>query len=228
MLANIKDPNGVPQLLTDSMGRGVGRSRLSDLCVYEIWKDNWNNDMRNSPYNMRRVFYYNNPKSKFYLKVIEPKTVREDTMRNIYPYSRKVEGKALKGDITSGRTAKDVMVYRLAETCLLRAEAYMKNGDLQNAANDINVVRTRAHAKPVTPAEVTIDYILDERIRELLIEEPRRRTLIRTGKLVERVRKYDVLIESRTSIQDYHQFFPIPQEAIDANFGTKLEQNPGY
>lgn len=229
-LANIKDPNGVPQLVADSLGRGVGRSRLSDHAAYGVWTTaaNGANDMRNSKYNMRRVFYYNNPKSAYFLQVIEPKTVREDTMRNIYPYSRKVDGKSLLGNAASGRTAKDVMVFRLAETYLLRAEAHMKNGDLQEAADDINVVRSRAQAEPVTAGEVDIDYILDERIRELLVEEPRRRTLIRTGTLVERVRKYDILVQSRSSIQDHHEFFPIPQEAIDANFAAELKQNTGY
>jgi starch-binding outer membrane protein, SusD/RagB family len=227
-LANIKDPNGVPQLVADSLGRGVGRSRLSNHAAYGVWADNGANDMRNSKYNMRRVFYYNNPASAYFLQPIEPKTVREDTMRNIYPYSRKVDGKALNDNAASGRTAKDVMVFRLAETYLLRAEAHMKNGDPDLAAADINTVRNRANADPIGAGDVTMDYILDERIRELLVEEPRRRTLIRTGKLVERVRQYDILVESRNSIEDFHEFFPIPQTAIDANFAAEMKQNPGY
>jgi hypothetical protein len=80
----------------------------------------------------------------------------------------------------------------------------------------------------ITTAEVTIDYILDERARELITEEPRRRTLMRMGKLVERVRKYNMRESTRTSIQEKHELFPIPQTAIDANFSVKLEQNPGY
>ena len=228
-LANIKDPKGVSMLITDSLGRGVGRSRLSNHSVYGIWKDNESNDMRNSIFNMRRVFYYNNPASTFFGQLVEKKTVREDTMRNIYPYSRKVEGKPLLGNNASGRTAKDIMVIRLAETYLLRAEAYMGKGDFINAAADINIIRARANAKPVKSAEVNIDYILDERIRELITEEPRRRTLIRTGRLVDRVRRFDLLqTTSSTSIQEFHQFLPIPQSAIDANSGAKLEQNPGY
>src|SRR5690606_41524004 len=88
--------------------------------------------------------------------------------------------------------------------------------------------RRSSDLQPVDPADVDMDYILDERIRELLVEEPRRRTLIRTGKLVERVRKYDILVEGRESVQEHHEFFPIPQSAIDANFGAILQQNPGY
>lgn len=115
---------------------------------------------------------------------------------------------------------------RVAETYLLRAEAYLRKGDQQKAADDINVVRNRAAAKPVTAARVDIDYILDERARELIIEEPRRLTLSRMGKLVERVKKYNP--RSAAGIQPFHELYPIPQKIIDANSGAKMEQNPGY
>jgi hypothetical protein len=47
--------------------------------------------------------------------------------------------------------------------------------------------------------------------------------------LVDRVRRFYLLqTTSSTSIQEFHQFLPIPQSAIDANSGAKLEQNPGY
>jgi len=147
----------------------------------------------------------------------------------LYPTLRKVEGKVgQSGNNTTGRTFKDFMVYRLAETYLLRAEAYFKEHDLIKAAEDINAVRNRAHATPVSPDEITMDYILDERARELITEEPRLLTLIRTGTLVDRVRRYNLRADTRATIQDYHKFWPIPQSAIDANFGAKLEQNKGY
>ena len=79
---------------------------------------------------------------------------------------------------------------------------------------------------PVTPAEVTLDYILDERARELIFEEDRRVTLQRTGKLVERVRKYNNL--NKGNIQDFHALFPIPFAEIEANKDAVLAQNPGY
>ena len=149
-------------------------------------------------------------------------------MRNVYPYLRKLEGRPFNGSNTSGRTGKDFIVYRLAETYLLRAEAYFRKGNLSAAATDINAVRNRANAKPITASDVTIDYILDERMRELITEEPRRRTLSRMGKLVERTRKYQTRSDVRSTIQDYHELYPIPQSAIDANFSAKLIQNPGY
>jgi hypothetical protein len=226
-LTKIKDPKNVFNIPTDSLGRGVGRTRGSNYSIYDIWKNDAN-DIRNSKYNFKRDFYYNNPNSSFFGQIIEPKTVKEDTMRNIYPYPRKMEGPPWASNPASGRTIKDIYVYRLAETFLLRAEAYFRKGDLSNAAADINTVRNRANANSINAETVTLNFILDERARELMYETSRRRTLIRMGILVERVRNYGFLESARKTIQDYHNLWPIPQEAIDANFGAELKQNPGY
>ncbi|HMF70600.1 MAG TPA: RagB/SusD family nutrient uptake outer membrane protein [Flavitalea sp.] len=228
-LSKVKDPAGISMIVTDSLGRGTGPIRGTNYYLYDIWAADWNNDIRNSDFNMRRRYYYNNPASATYFgKLIEPKTDPEDTMRNIYAYPKKVEGKPWNNINTSGRTVKDVTIFRLAETYLLRAEAYFRKGDLANAATDINIIRSRAKASAVVPASVTLDYILDERARELITEEPRRRTLTRMGKLVERVRKYSLLASTKSTIQNKHEFFPIPQTAIDANLNAKLDQNTGY
>jgi len=237
-LTKFKDPDGVSGFIydpsvagTDTMGRGAGFVRPSNYALYEIWENDWN-DMRNSGYNMRRKFYYNNPESAYYKTqwdVSHAKT-EEDTLKIVYPYSLKVEGPLFQGGSGryKGRTKKDLYVIRLAETYLLRAEAYLRNNQKDKAAADINVIRARANANLVAESEVDLDYILDERARELMTEEPRIRTLIRMGKLVERVRRYDMDPTSRETIQDYNQFWPIPQTAIDANTGAVLEQNPGY
>jgi hypothetical protein len=78
----------------------------------------------------------------------------------------------------------------------------------------------------VDPAKVDINYILDERARELAGEEPRRLTLSRVGLLYERVVKYNTV--SKASIKPFNNLLPIPQNAIDANSGAELKQNPGY
>lgn len=227
---NLRDPDAkAGMIIVDSLGRGVGLTRPTSYFLYDLWQGNWNNDMRNSIYNIRRTMYYTNPTSAYFGKEIEPKTTRIDTMQNLYPTIRKIEGKVPKsGNNTTGRTFTDFMVYRLSETYLLRAEAYLRKGDVQEAADDINVVRERVNAKQVMAEDVNLDYILDERARELIAEEPRRRTLIRMGKLVERTRKYNMREDTRNTIQDYNEFWPLPQTAIDANFSAKLEQNPGY
>lgn len=229
----LTDPAGKSgMVVVDSLGRGTGQVRPTPYFLYQIWQGNGADDIRNSPFNIRRQFYYTNPSSAYFGQLVEPRKTEIDTMQNVYPQIRKIEGKvgALTKTSTSwsGRTYQDFMVFRLAETYLLRAEAYLRNDDPVDAANDINVVRSRAKATPVQPSDVTIDYILDERARELITEEPRRRTLVRMGKLVERVRQYSIRAITRTSIQDYHQWWPIPQSAIDANIGAVLTQNTGY
>ncbi len=225
-LTKLSSPDGFRNVPTDELGRGVGRVRGTNYALYDIWNDP--SDIRNSKYNFRREFFYNNPSSKFFGQPVAEITNAEDSLRNLYPYPRKIEGEPWNNNNGSGGITNDVYVYRLAETYLLRAEAYVRKGDFASAAADINIVRERSGAAAISMGEVNLDYILDERGRELLFEEPRRKTLIRMGKLVERVREYGLLETSRITIQDYHALWPIPQKAIDVNVGAKLEQNPGY
>jgi len=128
-----------------------------------------------------------------------------------------------------GITHKDWYALRFAETLLLRAEAYVDLGKPDLAAADINLVRERSHATPVDPADVDIDYILDERVRELYGEEWRLIILRRTGKLIERVRKYnDNPLCPGANIEERNIHWPIPQAQIDLNVGAEFPQNPGY
>ncbi|MDO4497052.1 MAG: RagB/SusD family nutrient uptake outer membrane protein [Bacteroidales bacterium] len=134
---------------------------------------------------------------------------------------------------TGGKTYTDQYFYRLAEAYLLRAEAYVNLGQKGQAAADINVLRNRANAKPCTEAQMSIDYILDERLRELVCEEKRRLTLARTGKLYERITKYNPYFDAAHSADKkaydaHYDLFPIPQSAILANKDGVLTQNPGY
>ena len=134
---------------------------------------------------------------------------------------------------TGGKTYTDQYFFRLAEAYLLRAEAYVNKGDKNKAADDINELHNRAHAKPCTADQMNLDYILDERLRELTCEEKRRLTLSRVGKLAERIKKYNPYFSAAYSAdnKDYDAHFdllPIPLSAIQANKDAKLEQNPGY
>jgi hypothetical protein len=221
-----RDPdNASGMVLADSLGRGVSQMRPNNHVLYEIWQDD-PDDMRNSQYNIRRKWYYNNPTSKYFGQEVHYHQYL-DTLYHIYPSFIKVEGLDLAG-VTEGRTFSDWPVMRLAETYLLRAEAYLRNGENQLATDDINTVRARSHAKLATVDQVDLDYILDERLRELIVEEPRRLTLSRMGKLVERTVKYNGFPLTVSTIQAKNEIFPIPQKFIDANFGFKIDQNPGY
>jgi len=222
---DLKDPNGISGMqVCDSLGRPVGYIRPTTFCFYDLWlKDK--NDMRNSKYNIRRDWYWNNPASAYFRQKVKMLPTM-DTLWIIYPSLRKCEGDFAATGKASGYTPKDIYRMRLAETYLLRGEAYMWKGDLAKAAADINVVRARANALPALPAEINIDFILDERVRELIVEEPRRRTLVRVGKLYERTKKWNFI--SGAKIQPYNELWPIPQAAIDANSDAKLTQNQGY
>ncbi|REA64404.1 RagB/SusD family nutrient uptake outer membrane protein [Dyadobacter luteus] len=247
----IKSPNGQPNLPSDSLGRGIGVNSPTNYLKYDIWKLD-SKDIRNSQYNIRRTFYYNNPADKEYFgkPIVTRKgadgalyvlkndgsnsTVKLDTLREYYPYFRKIEGTPLGNNNLSGNSVKDFSRMRVAETYLLRAEAYYRKGNMDLAAGDINVIRERAKARLITPSDVSEDFILDERARELIVEEPRLRTLIRMGRLVDRVRKYNSAPSvangpsSGKTIQEFNRFWPIPQKVIDANVGAKFEQNAGY
>lgn len=134
---------------------------------------------------------------------------------------------------SAGKTYTDQYLFRLAEAYLLRAEAYVKLGQKDKAAADVNVVRRRAHATEATAAQMDMDYILDERLREFGIEEKRVLTLSRTGMMTERIRKYNPYYSAAHSadgkdFESKYELYPIPQSFIEANTGHKIEQNPGY
>ena len=126
----------------------------------------------------------------------------------------------------AGGTYIDQYMFRLAETYLLRAEAYLGLNKTTEAAADINTVRARSSAASILPGQVNIDFILDERLREFGVEEKRMLTLMRLGKWVDRVRRFNPFYG--TQMQDYYNLWPIPADEIERNRSAKLEQNPGY
>jgi starch-binding outer membrane protein, SusD/RagB family len=135
------------------------------------------------------------------------------------------------------------ILFRFAELYLIAAEAAFKGGGTaQQAADMINVLRTRASlkanqtpvqyaaavaAQQITAGQVTLDFILDERSRELFAEDCRWWDLSRTKKLVERVQLHNT--EGAAGVQPYNMLRPIPQSQIDfVTEGPKYPQNPGY
>ena len=127
----------------------------------------------------------------------------------------------------TGSTIRDGYGIRLAETYLILAEAQMMQGKNDDAAESINVVRRRSNASDITGADVTIDFILDEKARELWGEfRSRKIELYRTGKYIERIQKYNP--EAAGNVTQKHTLLPIPQFEINLNSGAELQQNPGW
>ncbi|HMS68918.1 MAG: RagB/SusD family nutrient uptake outer membrane protein [Saprospiraceae bacterium] len=139
----------------------------------------------------------------------------------------------------SGRPA---VIYRFADVYMIGAEAYFKAGDNAKAAELINVIRRRsafrktntaeqnaaaATSMEITAADVTLDFILDERTREFFGEWQRWHDLVRTKSLVRRVQLWNP--EATTFIKDFHALRPIPQSQIDRVVdGPAFPQNTGY
>lgn len=149
----------------------------------------------------------------------------------------------------------DWYLFRLAETYLIRAEARFWQNDLGGATADINIIRERANA-PIINNSVTIDQIMDERARELYMEEARHNELARVAYIMAALNRdgynldnfhennwfYDRIMRVNdnyhqpapiwrgevSNIEPRHVRLPIPQRTIEANTQGRINQNEGY
>jgi TonB-dependent SusC/RagA subfamily outer membrane receptor len=131
------------------------------------------------------------------------------------------------------RSKRDAFVIRIAEMYLIAAETDMLDGKTGDAVNTLNLLRT-ARAKAgheaemqVSASDLNIDFILDERARELGGELFRWFDLKRTNKLIVYVRLHNT--DAKANIQDRHTLRPIPQSQLDVvtNPGD-FRQNQGW
>ncbi|WP_432714127.1 RagB/SusD family nutrient uptake outer membrane protein [Pedobacter sp.] len=120
-------------------------------------------------------------------------------------------------------------VMRLGEVYLIAAEAdFYLNGASGTAAGFINTLRNRVGAPTISAADLNVQFILDERARELCGEYTRWYDLKRTGKLTK-----EYLMEKNPDVGQYfingvHALRPIPQGQMDAISNPAGFQNPGY
>lgn len=130
-------------------------------------------------------------------------------------------------DDGNDNSSVDLVLMRLAEVYLMRAEAKLRKGDNGGALADVNLVRTSRTARPTqTPealATVDLDILFRERGFELYWEGFRRTDQIRFG-------KYEDSWTDKTDTDVNKRLFPIPQSAVDGASGIDgfLVQNPGY
>jgi hypothetical protein len=218
-------------VIADSLGgRALGRLRLSNWVLYNLYEQG---DIRNSEWNIRRKYTYNDRTKATFGQPV-PYT-GPDTLFILAPHTTKWYQFDPKDEFGYAMI-KDFIIMRLGETYLLLAEAQFKQGKLQAAADNINVLRQRAFGAnypakgKVEASQITLDFILDERVRELVGEENRRMTLMRTKKLVERATKLNSGDAQRplTGLTATHLLLPIPLTEIQLNKDAVLEQNPGY
>ncbi len=127
----------------------------------------------------------------------------------------------------------DFPMFRLTDAYLMYAEAVLRGGggNLGTALDYINQLRRRAYGDDsgnITQNELTLDFILDERGRELYWEGHRRTDLIRFGKFTggEYVWPWKGNVAQGTATDSKFDIFPIPDSDVNAN--PNLVQNPGY
>ena len=128
----------------------------------------------------------------------------------------------------------DYPMFRLADVYLMYAEATLRGGSTGNATTAlgyVNALRTRAYGNAngnITSAQLTLDFILDERSRELYWEGTRRTDLIRYAKFTggTYLWPWKGKVAAGTSTETFRDLYPIPSNDLGAN--PTLKQNTGY
>jgi len=255
---------------TDTIGIGASKVRTTDYFHYTLWEDEtykWNTtpDMRRAGHNWIEMGdsitpqiltnrdgspNFGEPISRLYFITLA------DTLTNWYSWPRyKLYTPTPNNEMPLGGEG-DWYIFRLAETYLLRAEAYYWKGQTGPAADDINKVRDRANAPLISAGDVTLDYIFDERARELYAEEPRHSEMVRVSFILAKLSSEGYSLANIADKNWYHdrvmkvnsfytppelQFYgstatllpsnmlwPIPQSVITANTMGIINQNHGY
>ncbi len=253
----------------DTLGIGNGDVRPNRYWQYKIWEDNnytWKTtpDLRRADCNwiemgdsIAEIITWD-PKSPNYGEPLNKDFYKslDDTIDTWYSWPQNKVYIPTPNHHQPRGGQGDMYIFRLAETYLLRAEAYYFKDQLALAAADINKVRNRAKAPLITASDVTIDYIFEERARELFAEEMRHCEMARVSLQLAKENKegYNLANISKKNwfhdrvlrVNDHyhipkyffwgveatlhpeHMLWPIPQSVITANTLGRINQNVGY
>jgi starch-binding outer membrane protein, SusD/RagB family len=171
---------------------------------------------------------FNVTRGKPTLPVNFTETINYTVAGSDYSTGYRVEKYEFSRGSVSGRNfgEHDIIILRLADVYLMRAEARLRKGGGEAAAlTDVNLVRASRTARIVPPplATISLDILYRERGFELYWEHQRRTDMIRFG-------KYESPFTEKTNSDPKKRLFPIPQSAIDgaSNLPGYLVQNEGY
>lgn len=253
----------------DTLGIGNGDVRTNDFWHYRIWEDDtytWETtpDMRRADCNwiemgdsIAEIITWD-PSSPNYGEPLHKKHYKslDDTIDTWYPFPlNKLLVPTPHYRLPYGGPG-DMYIFRLAETYLLRAEAYYFKDQPGPAASDINIVRDRANAPLIDASDVTLDYIFDERARELYAEEMRHSEMVRVSFQLAKENREGYSLDNiseknwfhdrvmrvnhfyhppkykfwgvTATIHPEHMLWPVPQTVITANTLGRINQNYGY
>jgi len=131
-------------------------------------------------------------------------------------------------------TSTDVPIFRLSDAYLMYAEAVLRGasgGDKSTAVGYVNKIRERGFqnsSQNITEAQLTLDFVLDERARELYWEGHRRTDLIRYNRLTggDYIWQWKGNVQEGKATDSYRNLYPIPENDLMSN--SNLLQNVGY
>jgi len=240
MVSSYAEAPGLIQSVENG-GAGVGFLSLNNYAI-DLLNEDPNDDRKNNTYYIFDYVYNDEETLPAGKTIGEPLDLYEnsETDQNEFMlYYRRQNPGILKFfddqvEPTDRNHFKNVMIYRLAETYLIGAEAHLNLSNTGTALDYVNTVRNRANAASLS--SVDLQAILDERARELAFEGQRWYTLKRTGKLFEFLLDHmnnDNMNESypegnpKDILKEYMQNWPIPPQQMDL-LGTSYPQNEGY
>lgn len=224
-------------------GTSWGLEATTDYADEEVWKGDFSQDIRNSQI-VRCDPVVLDKYSVHYGEICKKEWLQEPSrlMRTSCKIAMQdgwgwdVHNTAFGGQTFIYQFGRDWYIARSAETYLLVAEAYLRNGDAKTAADMVNVVRQRAQASYLYDT-VSMRDILDERARELVFEEHRWATLLRLDSsngtnedMKYQVSHYTMYTNDvkMDGITPKWTLFPIPLAVINLNSEATLAQNPGW
>ncbi|MER3319945.1 MAG: RagB/SusD family nutrient uptake outer membrane protein [Allomuricauda sp.] len=240
MVSSYADAPGLIQSIENG-GAGAGFISLNQYTI-DLLNEDPNDDRKNNTYYIFEYAYNDETALPAGKELGDPLDLYEnsETDQNEFMlYYRRQNPGILKFfdetvEPTDRNHFKNIMIYRLAETYLIGAEAYMMLNNSAKALEYLNAVRTRANAAPVN--SIDLETILEERARELAFEGQRWFTLKRTGLLFDYLLDHmnnDNMNESypegnpKDILREYMQNWPIPQQQMDL-LGPNYPQNDGY
>lgn len=151
----------------------------------------------------------------------------------VYKFTARNHDGSLPATYNPAYACTDFPIFRLADAYLMRAEASFRNGDAATAVADVNVIRERAYGDAsgnISQADLSLDFLLDERGKEFYYEGQRRTDLVRFGKFTGDgyLWQWKGGTFEGTATPSYRDLFPIPGDEIAANPNYNGQNNPGY
>lgn len=149
----------------------------------------------------------------------------------VYKFTARNSDGSQAANYNPAYASTDFPIFRLADAYLMRAEALFNTGDISAAVADVNIIRERAFGNTegnITAAQLTSQFLLDERAREFYYEAQRRTDLVRFGQFTDGSYTWQWKggTFNGTQTSSHLNIFPIPGDEVSAN--PNIQQNAGY